>query len=416
MQIKSLIRKVIIGSCMLGVTAFAAAPAANQLQPEVLKSGALGASASNPSTIAQPAIPAQPSVLPKPSAPTLPTVAPAPPEIDARGYILLDADTGYVIAAKSPDEKMPPASLTKLMTMYVISGFIKSGRLNLTDQVTVSENAWRTGGSRMFIKVGTQVPVSDLINGIVVASGNDACVAMSEHLAGTEKTFVDMMNKSAAELGMKNTHYADATGLPDPTNYTTPADLSLLVRSIIQNYPEDYKWYSQKWMTYNNIRQPNRNLLLWRDPTVDGLKTGHTDDAGYCLAASAKRNDTRLVAIIMGAASTKLRAQYAQALFNYGFNFYQTQQLYPANATLTTLRVPHGVNKQTAFGVLHPMVVTVPKGQHDQVKAMLGMQQPLKAPIVKGKSYGTVQVMLNNQIIASQPVVAFADNPDGIIS
>lgn len=399
-----------------------------QLQPTTITAPA--ATVAVPASTAAPAAPTTtlpqanvlPPVPPKPvsaavakSKPTIVTPTPVAPDVDAKGYILVDADSGVVIAQRNADQRMAPASLTKLMTMYVISGFIENGRLKLTDQVTVSENAWRTGGSRMFIQVGTQVPVQDLINGIVIASGNDACVAMAEHLAGTEQSFVDMMNKTAQDLGMKNTHYADATGLPNPTNYTTPYDLSLLTRAIIENYPEDYKWYSQKWMLYNNIRQPNRNLLLWRDPSVDGLKTGHTDDAGYCLVSSAKRNDMRLIAIIMGSSSTKQRANAAQALLNYGFSFYQTHKLYAANTPLTTLRIHHGRDKQSAFGLSQPLVVTIPTNQSGQLKAMLGMQPDIRAPITKGKPYGVLQVRLGDQVIANQPIVALADNPEASV-
>lgn len=335
--------------------------------------------------------------------------------INAKGYLLIDADSGHVIAQQNADTRMAPASLTKLMTMYVTSAALKEGRIHLTDNVPVSETAWHTGGSRMFIKVGTQVPVQDLINGIVVASGNDACVAMSEFIAGSESSFVDLMNKVAAQLGMKNTHYADATGLPDPTNYTTPYDLSILTRAIIYHYPDDYKWYSQKWMTYNNIKQPNRNLLLFRDATVDGLKTGHTDDAGYCLVASSKRNDMRLIAIIMGSESTKQRATDAEALLTYGFRFFETHKLYEANTPLSTQRVWFGKEKQTAFGVAQNMYVTIPAGHYEKLKANLALPPKVTAPLVKGKDYGRVEVSLNNQVVATQPLVALSDNPLGSV-
>lgn len=343
-----------------------------------------------------------------------PPIIPAPPVIDAKGYLLIDADSGYIITQQNQDVPMAPASLTKLMTMYIVSGALKEGRIKLTDNVPVSEAAWRTGGSRMFIQVGTQVPVQDLINGIVIASGNDACIAMSEFIAGSQSSFVDLMNKMSAQLGMKNTHYADPTGLPDPTNYTTPYDLSILTRAIIYHYPQDYKWYSQKEMTYNNIKQSNRNLLLYRDPTVDGLKTGHTDDAGYCLVASAKRdNNMRLIAIVMGSKSPKQRANDVEALLNYGFRFFETHQIYTANTPLSKQRIWFGKNKETAFGVGQNFYVTTPIGQYQQLKAALTMEPKLQAPIVKGQSYGQAQVTLNNQVIATQPLIALADNPVG---
>lgn len=357
-----------------------------------------------------------PTPVPKPAAgraalATNPTIVPVPPEVQAKGYVLIDADSGYIIAQKNADTKMPPASLTKLMTMFVISGALENNRIHLTDPVLISENAWRTGGSRMFVQVGTQVPVQDLINGIVVVSGNDACVAMAEHVAGSESSFVDLMNKTAAILGMQNTHYADATGLPDPHNYTTPIDLSKLTRAIIQTYPQDYQWYSQKWMTYNNIRQPNRNLLLWRDPTVDGLKTGHTDDAGYCLVASAKRQNMRLIAVLMGDTSTHQRATDALALLNYGYRFYETHQLYAKNAKVTSVRVWFGKSKETPLGVAQNFYVTIPVGQYNQLKGGIEVSPQLNAPIVKGQSYGNLEIRLNDQLIAAQPIVALQDNP-----
>ncbi len=339
------------------------------------------------------------------------TIIPTPPPVSAKAYLLIDADSGYVIAQQNADQRLAPASLTKLMTMYVASGALKSGRIHLSDPVMISDNAWRTGGSRMFVQVGTQVPVKDLVNGIIVASGNDACVAMAELIAGNEASFVDLMNKTANELGMKGTHYADATGLPNPQNYTTPYDLAILSRSIINHYPEDYKWYSQKWMLYNNIRQPNRNLLLWRDDTVDGLKTGHTDDAGYCLVASAKRQQMRLIAIIMGDTSSHQRATDAEALLNYGFHFYETHKLYAKEESRADPRIWFGKYKKTSLGLGDDLFVTIPMGQYKQLQATMIVDPNLHAPIVKGQAYGTVQVNLGNQVVASQPLVALTDNP-----
>jgi len=360
-----------------------------------------------------------PVPTPKPASlsnsPNALNIIPKAPDIDAKGYLLIEGNSGYVLSQVNADQRMAPASLTKLMTMYVISGLLKSGRIHLTDQVTISENAWRTGGSRMFIKLGTQVPVQDLVNGIIVASGNDACVAMAEFVAGSEESFVDLMNKTAQQLGMNGTHYADATGLPNPDNYTTPYDLAILARAIINNFPEDFKWYSQKWMEYNNIKQPNRNLLLWRDPTVDGLKTGHTEEAGYCLVASAKRNDTRLIAIVMGAPSMKQRATDAQELLNFGFSFYESHKLFAQNATLTSARTWYGKNDTTPLGVNKDFYATVPKGSYNKLKASLSIDPTIKAPITKGQQLGTIQVTLNNEVVASQPLIALEDNPQGNI-
>lgn len=353
-----------------------------------------------------------PTAAPVPKLQATPSIVPTPPEVDAKAFLLIDANSGYIIAQKNADVPMPPASLTKLMTMYVASGVLKSGRIKLTDPVLVSESAWRTGGSRMFIQVGTTVPVSDLVNGIIVASGNDACIALAEHVAGNESSFVDLMNKTAAQLGMNKTHYADSTGLPDPKNYTTALDLAILSRAIIQNYPGDYKWYSQKWMFFNNIKQPNRNLLLWRDPSVDGLKTGHTDDAGYCLAASAKRSDMRLIAIVLGSPSTKQRAADVEALLNYGFRFFQTRKLYAQNALIAKQRTWYGKEKTTPLGVSQDMYVTLPVGLDiKQVTTAINVPQPFKAPLVKGQAYGTLDVSIKNQVIASQPLIALANNP-----
>jgi D-alanyl-D-alanine carboxypeptidase (penicillin-binding protein 5/6) len=346
-----------------------------------------------------------------------PMVVPDPPEIEGTGYILVDADSGYVMAQHNANERMAPASLTKLMTMYVVSGMLKSGRISLDDEVLVSEKAWRTGGSRMFIQVGTQVPVRDLVNGIIVASGNDACVAMAEYVAGSEDTFVGLMNQAAQHLGMTNTHYSDATGLPDPDNYTTPYDQSILTRAIIQHYPEDYAWYKKKEFTYNDIKQSNRNLLLWRDTTVDGLKTGFTDDAGYCLVASAKREDMRLIAIVMGSSSTEQRSKDVQALLNYGFRFYKTNKLYDGGTALKTIPTWFGQQDSVRLGVHQDLYVTVPIGDFSKLKAKVSVEQPLKAPVVKGQAYGQIQVMLGDEIVSTQPLIALHDNPEaGFIS
>lgn len=341
-----------------------------------------------------------------------PPIIPAPPTIEAKGYLLIDAQSGYVITQKNQHVHMAPASLTKLMTMYVVSAALKEGRIKWTDLVPISENAWHTGGSRMFVQVGTQVPVQELVPGIIVASGNDACVAMSEFVAGTEGSFVDLMNQMASQLGMKNTHYADATGLPDPNNYTTPYDLGILSRAIIAHYPNDYSWYSQKWTAYNGIRQPNRNSLLFSDPTVDGLKTGFTDDAGYCLVASAKRQNTmRLIAVIMGATNEKERARQAEALLNYGFRFFETHLLYKAEKSVATRRVWFGEYKESKLGLGEDLYVTVPIGQYPKLQVISQTPSQLNAPLVKGQEYGQLKVFLNKQLVAQRALIALSDNP-----
>lgn len=346
-----------------------------------------------------------------------PKIAPTPPVIRAKGYILMDANSGYILAQENANKRMAPASLTKLMTMYVISVALNQNHIHLTDQVPISEAAWRTGGSRMFVKVGTTVPVQELINGIVVVSGNDASVALAEFVGGNQDSFVQIMNKTAEALGMKNTHFTDATGLPDPNHYSTPYDFALLTRAIINNFPEDYKWYSQKWFSYNNIKQPNRNRLLWRDTSVDGLKTGHTDDAGFCLVASAQRDGMRLIAIIMGAPSDGIRADDAEALLNYGYRNFETHKLYSTNSPLTKARVYMGENKQVGLGVAQDLYITVPKGQYDQLKADVALTDALRAPIKKGENFGKVNVTLNGQTVTSVPLVALTDDPQaGIIT
>jgi D-alanyl-D-alanine carboxypeptidase (penicillin-binding protein 5/6) len=351
------------------------------------------------------------SATPTPQQP--PTITPTPPIIKAKGYILMDANSGFVIAEQNSRQRMAPASLTKLMTMYVVSIALRNGQIHLTDPVPISETAWRTGGSRMFIKVGSTVPVQDLINGIVIVSGNDASVAMAEFVGGNQESFVQSMNKTASAIGMKDTNFTDATGLPDPNHYSTPYDFALLSRAIINNFPEDYKWYSHKWFEYNNIKQYNRNRLLWRDASVDGLKTGHTDDAGFCLVASANRNGMRLISVIMGAPSDSVRAADTQALLNYGYRYFETHKLYAANAPLTQVRVWMGENKRMNLGLMQDLYVTIPKTQYDKLKANLTLNQNLTAPIKKGQAFGSVEVKLNDQVINTLPVVALSDDPVG---
>lgn len=339
----------------------------------------------------------------------------SPPFINARGYILMDATSGEVLVARNPDLRLEPASLTKIMTMYVVSKALQAGQIRLTDMVPISKEAWRTGGSRMYVQVGTQVPVYELINGIVVASGNDAAVAMAEYVGGGGSTdnFINLMNQSAAQLGMKNSHFSDVNGLPIANHYSSPRDLALLTQTIIEDYPEDYKWYGQKWMQYGKIKQANRNRLLWRDSSVDGLKTGHTDAAGYCLVASAQRNGMRLISVVMGAPTPTARINDSQALLNWGFRNYSTHQLYAANQPLTQPRIWFGKQKQVELGLPHGLFVTIPNNQYQNLKAFMTIDSDIKAPIAKGKSYGTVEVTLNNQPILIQPLVALQDNPRG---
>lgn len=350
-------------------------------------------------------------IIPIPTQPQ-PTVSPTMPELNASGYILMDANSGKVLAEKNSDARLAPASLTKLMTMYVISDSIRAGTIHLEDKVRISSKAWQTGGSRMFVKVNDEVPVKDLLQGIVVASGNDASVAMAEFLAGTEDAFAGMMNAAAKNIGMTNSHFVDSNGLPNPNHYSTARDLALLAQAIIKNFPEDYKLYSEKWFAYNNIKQPNRNRLLWRYQYADGLKTGHTDAAGYCLVASAVKDGTRLISVVMGTPSDSARTEDSIRLLTYGFRFYETHKLYNGNTKLATARVWKGKEKEIALGLPNDFYLTMPAGQYKNIQTSIEINE-LKAPIVKGQPYGTLNVTLNNQVLASVPLVALSDDPRG---
>lgn len=356
---------------------------------------------------------ATPIPIPAPTSAT--TIAPSPPTFDVKAYILLDANSGYVIASKNADTHLPPASITKLTSLYIIADALRSGRLHMNDLVTISANAWRMGGSKMFIKVGAQIPVQELINGIVIASGNDATVAMAEHIAGSETAFVAIMNQVAARLGMKDTHYGDSNGLPAPDHYSSARDIATLARDWIFNFPEYYPWFKQQWIVFNGIKQPNRNRLLWRDPSVDGMKTGHTDDAGYCLVASAVRNGMRLISVVLGAPSENARNTYSEALLNYGFRFYESHLLYKGGTQLTKSRVWMGKGNMVPLGVARDLYATVPTGQYDKLSANIALNKFIEAPLKKGQVCGNVNILLNNNIITTQPLVALKDvAPTGI--
>lgn len=342
-----------------------------------------------------------------------PLVIPPPPNVNANGYVLMDADTGQIIASKNMYERMPPASLTKMMTLYIISNALKHNQIKLTDLVHISSNAWQTGGSRMFIQPNTDVPVEDLLQGIIVDSGNDATVAMAEFLAGSEDSFVPLMNAQAKRLGMNNTHYTDANGLPHPDHYSCPHDIALLARHIVLDFPQYYHWYSQKYFTYNNIKQSNRNRLLWQDATVDGIKTGHTEAAGYCLVASAKRNGMRLISVIMGAPTDAYRASDNETLLNYGFRFYKTTTVYRNDSVVTQAQTWFGENKTTPIGVAQNLIVTLPVGQFKNIKANITLPDNIEAPIAKGQVIGKMTLMLDNNVLITKPLVALEANPKG---
>ncbi|MGE8500253.1 MAG: D-alanyl-D-alanine carboxypeptidase family protein [Pseudomonas sp.] len=333
-------------------------------------------------------------------------VIPAAPQLAAKSYVLLDAASGKVLVENNGDQRLPPASLTKLMTAYIATLEIRKGQIGEQDMVTVSEKAWRTGGSRMFIQVNTQVSVSDLLHGIIIQSGNDASVAIAEHIAGSEEAFADMMNTTAARLGMTNSHFMNATGLPHPEHYSSAHDMALLARAIIEEDPEHYAIYSQKEFFWNNIKQPNRNLLLWRDKTVDGLKTGHTEEAGFCLVASAVRDGARMITSVFGTVSEQARAAETQKLMTYGFRFFETRTFYQKGAELTQAQVWKGATSQVKAGLAKDLTLTLPKGQLDKLQAGMTLNPQLTAPIAQGDVIGKVEVKLGEEVVHSADLIA----------
>ncbi|PMB54570.1 D-alanyl-D-alanine carboxypeptidase [Coxiella-like endosymbiont] len=338
---------------------------------------------------------------------TPPFLVPPPPNLNVKGYVLMDANSGAIIAEKNMNQRLQPASLTKLMTLYLAFQALKSGQIHLNDKATVSITAWRTGGSRMFLKEGSSVPIDSLIQGIIVASGNDACVTVAQYIAGTEESFTEMMNQTAQRLGMKSSHYVDSPGLPNPNHYSTAYDMAVLTRAIIKDFPEYYHFFSQKWLTYNNIKQPNRNRLLWHDNSVDGLKTGHTKAAGYCLIASTQRKGMRLISVVLGATSDSDRADDSEALLNYGFRFYHTQRLFEVYTPITQKRIWFSKEKYACFGLANPLYVTFPIGDKKNLKASIQFLEPrLEAPLNRGQSYGVINISLNRKLIATAPLIA----------
>jgi len=331
---------------------------------------------------------------------------PAAPQLSASSYILMDFDSDEVIVAHEVDTRLDIASITKLMTSYVVFQELASGNIGLEDTVVISENAWRTGGSRMFVEPGMEVTIEQLILGLVVQSGNDACVALAEHLGGTEEAFASIMNFYAEQLGMSNTHFTNATGLPNADHYSTARDVAILSKALIRDFPDYYRWYSEKEFTFNNIRQHNRNNLLWRDPAVDGLKTGHTEAAGYCLAASAKREGMRLISVVMGSASEQSRASESQSLLSYGFRFFETVQVYRAGDRLTDARVWKGLTEQVPLGLAEDIFLTIPRGRYDDLKPKIEMQTDLLAPLEEGVEVGRVRIELDGDPVAETSLVA----------
>lgn len=350
----------------------------------------------------------------KPISPTRPPlIVPSPPNVNSKAYILIDANSGKIIAEKNSDQRLPPASLTKVMTLYVVSNALYNKQINLKDNVRISKEAWQIGGSRMFVKEGQMVSIEDLLKGIIVDSGNDSCVAIAEHLGGSELGFTDLMNTQAKSLGMSNSHFTDSTGLPNVDHYTTAKDLSILSRALVNNFPQYYPLYKEKWFSFNGIRQPNRNRLLWRDGQVDGIKTGHTDDAGYCLISSAKRGDMRLIAVVLNAPTDTTRADDSERLLNYGFRFFETHQLYKANQVIRKIRLYKGEHEDINIGVINNNFITIPNGQYKRLAVSTIIPGFIEAPIKKGQSIGKLQIKFDGEIIDTQPLFALSDEKTG---
>jgi D-alanyl-D-alanine carboxypeptidase (penicillin-binding protein 5/6) len=347
------------------------------------------------------------------AAPATTAPIPPPPEIKARSFILLDGESGRVLAALDPDSKQEPASLTKIMTAYVVFHALKEGRVKTADRVTISENAWKQEGSRMFVEVGKQVSVDDLIQGMIVQSGNDATVALAEHVGGTEPTFVQMMNSYAKQLGMTASHFTNSAGMPDPEHYMTARDAATLSAALIRDFPEYYRWYSQKEFTWNGITQQNRNGLLWRDPTVDGVKTGHTESAGYCLIAAAKREGMRLVSVVLGADSMRAREDASASLLGYGYNFFETKRVYAAGQPLTTAPVWKGKASEVGLALTRDLFVTGPRGGAGSVQAQFELPERLVAPLSAGTAVGKVSIVVDGATIATHDIYPTQDVPAG---
>ena len=341
------------------------------------------------------------------------TPVPKAPAIGAKSYLLQDFHSGQSIAEKDADQPMEPASITKLMTAYVVFTEIRNGSLALSDKVRISEKAWRTEGSRMFVEVNTLVNVADLLKGVIIQSGNDATVALAEHIAGTEQSFAALMNHHAKELGLTHSNFMNSTGLPDKEHYTTAHDIARIAHALIDEFPEYYQWYSEREFTYNDITQYNRNKLLWRDESVDGVKTGHTDSAGYCLVTSAKRDGMRLISVVLGTKSEEARADATQSLLNYGFRFFETHKLYDADNKLTTARVWKGATESVDLGLDKTLYVTIARGEYKNLDAAMQLQDQIIAPVSQGQPLGHVVVRLADKLVSEKDLVALQAVDEG---
>jgi D-alanyl-D-alanine carboxypeptidase (penicillin-binding protein 5/6) len=342
-----------------------------------------------------------------------PKPVPEPPSLKADSYFLMDFDSGRVLAENNPDKHIEPASITKLMTAYLVDKAIADGDITGDELVTISEKAWRMKGSKMFVEVGRQVTVADLLKGLIIQSGNDASVALAEHIAGSESAFAGYMNHQAGLLGMTNSSFKNSTGWPVEGHYSSARDIAILTQAVIRDFPDTYRIYREKEYTFNEIRQYNRNRLLWRDNTVDGVKTGHTEAAGYCLVASALRDEMRLISVVLGASSDKTRTKSSQALLNYGFRFFETHRLYQANEVLKTARVWYGDQELVPMGVANDIYITIPRGRYKELKADMEIDSEISAPIALGQELGMVTVKLDDELIVNESVVATQSINDG---
>jgi D-alanyl-D-alanine carboxypeptidase (penicillin-binding protein 5/6) len=342
-----------------------------------------------------------------------PKPIPDPPALSASSYFLVDFDSGRVLAEKNPDDHVEPASITKLMTAYLVDKAIAAGDITLDEMVTISEKAWRMKGSKMFVEVGKQVSVEDLLKGLIIQSGNDASVALAEHIAGSESAFAGYMNHQAELLGMTNSNFVNATGWPHEDHYSSARDIATLTRTIIREFPLSYQYYKEREYTFNEIRQFNRNRLLWRDETVDGVKTGHTEAAGYCLVASAQRDEMRLVSVVLGTDSDKARTQSSQALLNYGFRFYETHQLYGTDEVLQSARIWYGEQEQVSMGVGKDIYITIPRGRYRQLDISMEIDREISAPVTQGQQLGQVSITLDDELVLSENIVAMQSVDEG---
>jgi len=338
---------------------------------------------------------------------------PNPPELDATSYFLVDFDSGRVLAEKNPDEAVEPASITKLMTAYLVDKAIADGDIQLDEMVIISEKAWRMKGSKMFVEVGKQVSVEELLKGLIIQSGNDASVALAEHIAGSESAFAGYMNHQAKLLGMTSTNFVNATGWPHENHYSSARDIAILTRAIIEEFPESYRYYKEREYTFNKIRQFNRNRLLWRDDSVDGVKTGHTEAAGFCLVASAERDDMRLISVVLGTKSDKARTQSSQSLLNYGFRYYESHRLYRADEVLKMSRIWYGEQEQVGLGVGKDIFITIPRGRYRDLDASMEIDQEISAPVSRGQALGQVNIKLDGEVILSESIVAMQPVNEG---